>query len=476
MNIRKNQQFDLIVIGAGPAGEKAAVKAAYFGHKVAIIEKESHLGGAGIQTGTLPSKTLKETALYYSGKYTNGLYGDHLAPELDKCVQKFMHRQKFVSKTVEDQLYENLKIHGVSLFRGKAQFISPHEIQLDDHEKHVLYGKFILVATGSYPYHPPNIPFDDHRILDSDTILRLKRLPQSLCIIGAGVIGCEYATIFAHMRLPVTLINNQKHLLPFLDKQIAQSLVQNMRKEGINILLGHDIEKVSIEGEEEDPKAIKVKLLHGEILAFDMFLFAAGRSGNTRGLHLDKAGVMLGKREQIPVNEHYQTNVPHIYAVGDVIGFPSLASTSMDQGRVAVGHMFDIKDLDSLSKVLPYGIYTIPEVSMVGLSEEQAQEKGIDYYVGVARHENLPRGKILGVHDGMMKILFDKTDHTVLGVHIVGPLACEMIHYGISLIENHRTVHQIIATVFNYPTLHDLYKYASYDALGNLRGYKVKEA
>ncbi len=476
MNSRKPQHFDLIVIGAGPAGEKAAVKAAYFGFKVAIIEKENHLGGAGIQTGTLPSKTLKETALYYSGKYTHGLYGDHTAPLLDKCVQKFMHRQRYVSKTVEDQLYENLRLHGVTLFKGRAHFISDREIQLDDHEQHILHGEYILIATGSYPYHPPHIDFDDDRIMDSDSILRMKRLPSSLCIVGAGVIGCEYATIFAHMRIPVTLINNQKDLLPFLDHQIAQNLIQSMRKEGINVLLGHEVERVSIEGKEEDAQAVKIKLVHGETLVSDMFLFAAGRSGNTKSLKLEKAGVQIGKREQILVNENFQTNISHIYAVGDVIGFPSLASTSMDQGRVAVGHMFHITDLDSVGKVLPFGIYTIPEVSMVGLTEDQARDKGIDYYVGVARHENLPRGKILGVHDGMMKILFARENNVVLGVHIVGPLACELIHYGLSLIENQRTIHQIIATVFNYPTLHDLYKYASYDGLGNLRGYKIKEA
>ncbi len=470
------QQFDLIVIGAGPAGEKAAVKAAYFGHKVAIIEKEAHLGGAGIQTGTLPSKTLKETALYFSGKYTRGLYGEAPHQQLDKCVQKFLHRQRYVSKTVEDQLYQNLKIHGVTLFKGRASFLNPHEVQVEGHESTILSARFILIATGSYPFHPSHIPFDQDRILDSDSILRLHRLPHSLCIVGAGVIGCEYATIFAHMGLPVTLINSQKQLLPFLDLHIAHTLVHQMRKDGIQVVLGFDVEKVWIEGEEDDPHGVKVKMSQGDVLEFDMFLYAAGRSGNTKHLKLEHAGVNIGQREQIPVNANYQSNVSHIYAVGDVIGFPSLASTSMDQGRVAVGHMFGITDLDSFSKVLPYGIYTIPEVSMVGLTEEQCKEQGIPYYVGIAHHENLPRGKILGVHDGLMKMIFEKESHTVIGVHIVGPLATEMIHYGLSLIENKRTIYQVIATVFNYPTLHDLYKYASYDALGSLKGFKIKEA
>lgn len=466
------EKYDLIVIGSGPAGEKAAVKAAYFGKKVAIIEKEHNYGGAGVNTGTLPSKTLKETALFFSGKYEKGLFGVERTLKHQATIDDFMFRKNFVIQSEANEVHRNLQIHKVAIFHGLASFIDDHTIQVDGDNKCQIWGKFIIIATGSYPFHPDNIPFDGRRILDSDSILNVTRIPQSICIVGAGVIGCEYATIFATMGTKVYLVNRTDEILPFVDKEITTELLASMKKDQIEIFFKDEVKSINVP--ETDREFVRVGLESGKWLHVDMFLYAAGRNGSTKSLGLEKIGIPVGKREQLEVDGQYRTKVPHIFAVGDVIGFPALASTSMDQGRVAVTHMFDTKDLDALAKVFPYGIYTVPEISMVGLTEEEAQKKGINCCVGRARHVDMARGKIMGAKGGMLKIVFSRDDLTVLGVHVIGPLATELIHYGLGLIESKRTVMQVIATVFNYPTLHDLYKYACYDGLGNLSGHKIK--
>lgn len=467
------KEYDLVVLGSGPAGEKACAKAAYFGHSVALVEKKKLFGGAGVHTGTLPSKTLKETALFFSGKYDRGLYGleRHVTKEIS--IEDFFYRKNFVISSEGEGVHRNLVQHQVDIFHGAGSFVDPHTILVQDglHQEH-LRGKFILIATGSYPFHPDHLPFDNLQVHDSDTILEIEKFPRSLCILGAGVIGCEYATIFATMGVQVTLINKSSDILSFLDKEISEALVTSMSHEGINLLFNQSVLGIEKTGPlPQDP--LKVLLENGESLLAEMFLFAAGRNGNTKTLHCENAGVLIGKREAIEVNDHYQTNIPHIYAAGDVIGFPALASTSMDQGRIAVAHMFDIHDLDALPKIFPYGIYTVPEVSSVGISEEQTREKGLAFCTGKAFHADLPRGKIMGAKDGFLKILFEKESLVILGVHILGPLASELIHYGLSLIENKKTVLHVISTVFNFPTLHDLYKYACYDGLGNLAGHKI---
>lgn len=466
--------YDLVVIGSGPAGEKAAVKAAYFGHKVALIEKEKVFGGAGVNTGTLPSKTLKETALYYSNKYERGLYGVDKGLTKSTTVADFMFRQQQVSHWVEEQIRDNLKRHGVETFWGSASFDDPHHIRIvNDGQSTVIFGKHVIIATGSYPFHPAEIPFDGKRVHDSDTILAIKEFPKSLCIVGAGVIGCEYATIFATMGTKVHLINDKEQILGFLDQEIAEALVEQMRLDGVEIYFNASVQSITPPTTDDLP--LTIKLASGAVLSTDMFLFAAGRSGSTKGLGCEKAGVELGKREAILVNQEYQTSIPHIYAVGDVIGFPALASTSMDQGRVAVSHIYKIHDLDRLPKVFPYGIYTVPEVSMVGIGESEAKKANLDYCIGRAKHENMARGKIMGSSNGFLKLIFTKDDLQIRGVHIIGHLASELIHYGLALVENKKTVTDVISTVFNYPTLHDLYKYACYDGLGNLSGHKVTE-
>lgn len=466
------KRYELIVIGSGPAGEKAAVKAAYFGHKVAIIEKEAKYGGAEVVTGTLPSKTLKETSLFFSGKYEKGLYGVDRDLEHAASIEDFMYRKNYVSQTAGLEIEENLLRHKVDIYHGVGSFVDPHTIKVQNEKEELLHGDKILIATGSYPYHPPEIPFDGIRIHDSDTILQIDHFPQSLCIVGAGVIGCEYATIFSTIGTSVYLVNDKDKILPFVDHEISQDLIEQMRASGVNILFNTNIS--SIENPADLKKPLKVKLNNGTTLNVDMYLFAAGRSGNTKALCCEKVGLKLGKRETLVVDETYKTNLPHIYAAGDVIGFPALASTSMDQGRVAVAHMFQTKDLEHLPRYFPYGIYTIPEVSMVGSTEESAKEEKISYCIGKARYSDMARGKILGAKSGFLKLLFTRDHQLIIGVHIIGNIATEIIHYGMALVEEKKSLYDVIGTVFNYPTLHDLYKYAAYDGLSNLTGHKVK--
>lgn len=466
-------EYDLIVIGSGPAGEKAAVKAAYFGYKVALVEKEKRYGGAGVNTGTLPSKALKETALYLSGKLEKGVYSIDKTSQEEASVRHFLFRKNYVIETESKEVYDNLVRHGVSLFKGSASFEDPHTILVKGEKEERITGKFIIIATGSYPNQPKEIPFDGKRVHDSDTILDITRFPRSIAILGAGVIGCEYATIFSTMKTKVYLLNRTSSLLTFIDQEIVKSLLWHMAEDDIDLLFGDGI--TAFDRPSDETKPLKVTLQSGKTLEVDMFLFAAGRNGRTKELNLDKIGIQVDKRENIVVNERYQTVIPHIYAVGDVIGFPALASTGMDQGRVAVSHIFNTKDIDAISHVLPYGIYTIPEISAVGISEEEAILKKIPYQIGIARHADMPRGKILGLKSGMVKLVFSKEDLSILGVHIIGHLATEIIHFGLELINQKKTLLDVIARVYNVPTLHELYKYAAYDGLSNMAGHKVKK-
>lgn len=466
------KKYDLVVIGSGPAGEKGAVKAAYFGRKVALIEKGYKLGGSGVQAA-LPSKTLKQTALYLSGKWEKGLYGIEKKLAHDATIQDFMFRKNFVTNKIEEEVHQNLRLHGVDLYHGLATIDDPNHVRVVGTKEEVLETDFILIATGSYPTHPEGIPFEDNRVRDSDSILELQEMPRSMCIVGAGVIGCEYATIFATMGCQVYLINRSDVVLPHLDRDISKELLREMEESGVEMLYNKTVEAVDLPN---DPTGrVNVRLASGELLHVDTFLYAAGRGGQTNDLRLEEHGVRLSKRGRIEVNEEYRTTVSNIFAAGDVIGFPALASTSMDQGRAAVSHMFQLHDLDELNQVLPYGIYTIPEVAMVGLTEHEAAEQGLQCEVGLARYDSVARGQIMGCRGGVLKLVFTKADRVIQGVHCVGPYATELIHYGVTLVEGKKTLHYIAMAVFNFPTLHELYKGACYDGLSNLAGHKVKE-
>ena len=469
-------RYDLIVIGSGPAGEKAAVKAAYFGKRVALVEQRKELGGAGANTGTLPSKALKESALFYSGRYNRGVFGAHRAKIDQASIDDFMFRKNAVVSASNEEVLLNLQRHAVDIYRGAGFFVDEHTIGVGagGSGDTRIAGDHIIIATGSYPFHPPEIPFDGKRVHDSDTILQISRLPKSLCVVGAGVIGCEYATIFRAMGVDVHLVSHGDEILGFLDREIAGELLEQMKRDGIAVRLGASI--AAVEAPDGAGGAVAVRLGDGETIEVDMFLFAAGRSGSTEALNCEAAGVETGKRQTVIVDQNYRTSKEHIYAVGDVIGFPALASTSMDQGRVAVSRMFGINDYDTLPKITPLGIYTIPEVSMVGLTEDQAREDGTEYFVGRAHHDRMARGLIMGARAGLMKILIRRGDSVILGVHLIGQQASELIHFGMTLVNDRKTIMDVTSTVFNYPTLHELYKYACYDALSNLAGRRLKDS
>jgi NAD(P) transhydrogenase len=458
------ERYDLVVIGSGPAGEKGAAQAAYFGKRVAMVEKTFQVGGAGINTGTVPSKTLRESALYFSGLGQRGLYGVDYTIKHDLTVRDFMYREQEVVKALREVVRQNVERHRIDLIQGAARFEDPHTIAVEPTDADFvrrIQGDVVLIATGSVPTQPKNIPFEDERVYDSDEILQMRHLPRTLVVVGAGVIGCEYTTIFAALGIHVTLIDGRDRLLAFLDAETADRLRMQMELLGVDVRLRDGVTRVDAR-----PDVVNLDLKSGDRLAVDAVLFAAGRVGNTRGLALEKAGVDVNDRGLIPVNEHYQTAVPHVYAAGDVIGFPALAATSMEQARVAMCHAFDLKYKTRVAPIFPLAVYTIPEVAMVGETEESCREKGIDHCVGRAAYRTNARGQITGDLNGQVKLVFRYPDKTLLGVHVIGESASELVHVGLMVLLAGGTIDTFINAVFNYPTLGDAYKYAAYDGLG----------
>ncbi len=455
--------YDLIVIGSGPAGEKGAAQAAYFGRRVALVEKQPLLGGAAANTGTLPSKTLRETALYLSGFRQRGLYGVEFALKREATVRDFLHREKLVTAKERERVDDNLRTHGVTVVHGAVSFLDPHSVLVlgEDGSEQRLTASVFLIATGSSPYHPPELPFDDPRVYDSDTVLDLSEIPPSLAVVGGGVIGCEYACLFAALGVKVTLVDGKDTLLPFLDRELSASLRTSMQGLGITMAMPDAVESVK-PGDAD----LAVTLRSGKVLRVRTLLAASGRTGNSAGLDLEALGIGIGRRGVVEVNDRYQTAVPHIYAAGDVIGFPALASTSMEQARLAMVHAFDLQYKTSLAPVLPYGIYTIPEVSMAGATEESLAADDVDYVAGRATYAANARGQIIGEGAGLLKLLFAREDMRLLGVHVIGEQASELVHIGLTALLTEATADLFIQTCFNYPSLSDAYKYATYDALG----------
>ncbi len=453
------------MIGSGPAGEKGAAQAAYFGRRVAIVERAPHLGGAGVNTGTIPSKTLRESALYFSGLAQRGLYGRDYTLRDNLTVQDFLYREQEVVRALREVIRRNIERHRIDLVNGEAVLEDPHTVGvlLAAGGEQRLGADVILVATGSVPNRARDIPFDDPRVYDSDTILAMQRLPRTMAIVGAGVIGCEYATIFTALGLHVTLVDGRDKLLTFLDGELSERLRVRMMELGVKMRLGEGIGRV-----EPKPEGVTLHMKRGMPVVADAVLFAAGRLGATAGLGLERLGVAVSDRGHITVNEHYQSAVPSVYAAGDVIGFPALAATSMEQARVAMCHAFDLKYKTRVAHMLPMAVYTIPEVAAVGETEESARAKGIDYCVGRASYAQNPRGQIRGDLGGQVKLVFRADDRVLLGVHIIGESASELVHIGLMVMNFGGTIDAFIDAVFNYPTLGDAYKYAAYDGLGNL--------
>lgn len=476
-----NDNFDLIIIGCGPAGEKAGAQAAYFGKRVAVIERAEHMGGSCINTGTVPSKTLRESALYFSGLGQRGLYGIDYSLKENLTVHDFMHHEREVVDMERRRILKNLALHKIELIRGQAFFEDAHTVAVSDsngpdakgarsNDVRRLQGDVILISTGSKPHRPLEIAFDDIHTFDSDTFLRMDRIPRSLAVIGGGVIGCEYASIFKALGVDVTLVDGRDRLLPFLDNEISDRLHDRLAALGMHFWFNERPVKT-----ENSSSGVRLIMKSGKILETDAALFAAGRRAAVDGLALEKAGLALNERGYIAVNENYCTAVPHIYAAGDVIGFPALASTSMEQGRVAVCHAFGLKYKQRVASLLPMGIYTIPEISAAGETEESCKEKKIDYVAGRALYENNARGHITGDTAGMLKLIFGRADKKLLGISMIGENATELIHIGMMVLDNGLTIDEFIEQVFNYPTLSELYKYAAYDGLGNLAGHKLRE-
>ena len=466
------ERFDLVAIGSGPAGEKGAAQAAYFGKRVALVERGAHLGGACLNTGTVPSKTLRESALYFSGLRQRGLYGIDYSLREGLTVADFMHHKDAVVRAEREKEAQNLAAHKIVLLRGEAGFVDAHTIAVTAADGSVqrVAADFILIATGSRPHRPAEIPFDDKYIFDSDTILQMDRIPKSMAVVGGGVIGCEYASIFTALGVQVTLVDGRDRLLPFLDADLSESLRQQLMALGMVFCA-----KERLAQSERTPNGVRLRLHSGKTIEAETALFAAGRRGAVDGLGLEKAGLALNERGYIDADAGYRTKVPHIYAAGDVIGFPALASTSMEQGRVAVCHAFGLSYKQRLASQLPMGIYTIPEISSVGESEESCREKKIPCEVGRARYANNARGQIAGDTRGLLKLVFHRETRQLLGVHIIGENATELIHLGMSVLESGGKLDTFVELVFNYPTLSEMYKYAAYDGLGNLAGHKLRE-
>jgi len=460
-------RYDLIVIGSGPAGEKGAAQAAYFGKRVALIEREPHPGGAGTNTGTVPSKTLRETARYFSGLGQHALYGVDYHVKTELTIKNLMYREQEVVRALRQVITENIGRHRIDYVQGHATFADPHTLRVtaQDRPARLLQADVILIATGSVPSRPPEVPFDDPRIHDSDEILELERLPRTLAVVGAGVIGCEYTTIFGALGIKVSLIDGRDRLLGFLDGEMADQLRLQMGFLGVDLRLKESVARYVPEAD-----GVRLELQSGGSLTVDQVLVAAGRVANVARLGIERAGLTVNKRGLLAVNERYQTSVAHIYAAGDVIGFPALASTSMEQARVAMVHAFDLpKYKTRVAPIFPLAVYTIPEIAMAGETEESCRQRKIDYCVGRGFYRTNARGQIVGDLSGEIKLVFRYPDKRLLGVHVIGEIAAELVHIGLIALQTECTIDMFVDTVFNYPSLGDAYKYAAYDGLGALQ-------
>lgn len=452
--------YDFIVIGSGPAGQKAAIQAAKLGKKVAIIDRQAAVGGVCLHTGTIPSKTLREAVIYLSGYGQRGLYGQAYRLKADLTMDDLKQQLSNTIRREVEVLKHQLTRNNVQVLNGSAEFVDAHSIRVvaPHGEINVLRAGKFLISTGTHPVRPEGIPFDGKQIIDSDDILRLEQLPRSLTVIGAGVIGIEYAAIFSAMDIEVTLVDGRQQMLGFMDKEIVEELVHLLRERGMVLRLGENVESVAKENGQ-----VITTLDTGKRIRSDVVLFAAGRAGSTNALKPDAAGVEQNDRHLIKVNEYYQTSQPHIYAAGDIIGFPSLASTSMEQGWQAACHAFGCHVSNSLEN-FPFGIYAVPEMSMVGMTEQQLLETGIPYETGIARLRETARGQIMGLEQGLLKLLISLEDRKLLGVHILGEGATELIHIGQAVHVLGGTLDYFLQNIFNYPTLAEAYKVAALDA------------
>ncbi|TWP46446.1 Si-specific NAD(P)(+) transhydrogenase [Lentzea tibetensis] len=458
--------YDLIVIGSGPGGQKAAIAGAKLGKRVAIIDKSDMVGGVCANTGTIPSKTLREAVLFLTGMSQRELYGASYRVKQDITISDLMSRTQHVVgrevQVVRAQLHRNQ----VDLITGMGRFVDPHTISVEgahrgDHTR--ITGEFVVIATGTTPARPSQVDFDEERILDSDEVFALEEIPSSLVVVGAGVIGIEYASMFAALGSRVTVVEQREKMLEFCDPEIVESLKFHLRDQAVTFRFGEKVVNVAV-----GDKQTVTTLASGKRIPAAAVMYSAGRQGTTDRLDLANAGLEADNRGRLSVDEHYRTPVEHIYAVGDVIGFPALAATSMDQGRLAAYHAFG-EPARELAALQPIGIYTIPEISYVGATEAELTSSAVPYEVGIARYRELARGQIVGDAYGMLKLLVSTVDRKLLGVHVFGTGATDLVHIGQAVMGCGGTVDYLVDTVFNYPTLSEAYKVAALDATNKIR-------
>ncbi|MGN6244834.1 MAG: Si-specific NAD(P)(+) transhydrogenase [Motilibacteraceae bacterium] len=458
--------YDLLVVGSGPGGQRAAIAAAKLGRRVALVERRHMVGGVCVNTGTIPSKTLREAVLYLTGMNQRDLYGQNYRVKDDITVQDLLARTQHVigreTEIVRSQLFRN----GVELLQGTARFLDPHRLAVRPHEANadrVVSADKVVVAVGARPARPAEVAFDDVRVVDSDGILHLDAVPRTMVVVGAGVIGIEYASMFAALGTRVTVVESRSRILDFCDSEVVEALKFHLRDLSVSFRLSETVERV-----DADERGTVTTLTSGKRIPADTVMYSAGRQGATDSLDLAAAGLTADQRGRIAVDEHYRTVVPNIYAVGDVIGFPALAATSMEQGRLASYHAFG-EPARSLVALQPIGIYTVPEISYCGRTEDELTRDAVPYEVGVSRYRELARGQIVGDSYGMLKLLVSTDTRELLGVHVFGTQATELVHIGQAVMTCGGTVDHLVDTVFNYPTLSETYKVAALDVVNKLR-------
>lgn len=455
--------FDLLVVGTGPAGQRAAIAAAKLGRRVGIIDRRACVGGVCVNTGTIPSKTLREAVLYLTGYRMKSVYGRHYRVKEEITMEDLLVHSHRVIQNELEVIQLQMSRNGVKMLTGEARFESPWTITVSDgrHQERITAEKIVL-APGTEPAQPGDVQLVQGRIVDSDGVLSLAALPKTMTVVGGGIIGVEYASMFATLGTKVTLVDSRQRLLEFVDKEIADALIYHLRSRGVTFRLLEEV--VYVELEEDEPVAL---LASGKRIRSEVLLFSTGRRGATAALNLEAAGLRADARGRLTVNEHFQTEQPHIYAAGDVIGFPALASTSMEQGRLAALHACG-RSGQAIRDLHPYAIYAIPELSMVGKTEEQLTQERIPFESGVAHYREIAKGQILGDEIGELKILFHLDTHRVVGVHAIGDGASELIHIGQAVMAHAGTIEYFRDSVFNYPTLAECYKVAAYNGLNKL--------
>ena len=457
-------QYDLVIIGSGPAGQKAAIAAAKLGKRVAIVDRNDMVGGVCIHGGTVPSKTLREAILHLTGFRHRSFYGTDYVVKDRISIRDLANRVSQVVERETGVVRDQLRRNGIDLLCGDAQFFDANTIEVQsDTEAHLLHANHVLIACGTRPAHPGDIPFDGKKIIASDQFFDLEEIPRELIIVGGGVIGLEYASMLVAMGVEVTVIEARPTLLDFVDSEIVEALRYHMRRQGAIFRLGEKVTSIQL----DDRGRVVTNLESGKHIHATCLMYAVGRQANTDLLNLEATGLKSGPRGKLEVNDYFQTAIPNIYAAGDVIGFPSLASTSMEQGRLASCHIFGAPAVSSAA-LLPYGVYTIPEISVVGKTEAALTEACIPFEVGISKYEELAKAQIVGDHTGMLKILFHPDTRKVLGIHVIGENAAEIVHIGQAVLSLGGTMDYFRDTVFNYPTFAEAYKVAGLDGLNKL--------